>query len=328
MLGFQPLGRAVLSKGFIWTQRLALVVTEGLDTFAATGVYPCPFVGALIVQEANDYVSILGTGFSQFQGALATTEAEDIFAATIQGGAVPDYQDLTLKIIRRSDADYASGWFNLLPQGSAWPRLTDTVLYNFILGQSGIWGNTPRIGVDGRGADFLQFEADPRATVEMLTDWETAWGLPDIILTQPKTVEARQKALWNRYTMLGAQSPGFFVQQAKNIGYAIKIEEHSPFMCGISSCGDTRSAGNDSWFRWELSGAVGGNIRFYWDVQVLNPRLSWFRCGSGQCGIDPSLRIGIYEDLEALMHRYAPAHTSLSFDYSGLIAQDVYAGTP
>src|ERR1019366_3464202 len=247
--------------------------------------------------------------------------AFDTVLVEIQGGAVPDLQDLSLNLIRRDDADYASGWFNLLPQGSAWPRLTDTVLYNFILGQSGIWEN-----VDSRGADLLEYEAAPRRPGEMLSDWETAWGLPDVILTQPKTVEARQKALWNRYTMLGAQSPGFFVQQAKNIGYAIKIEEHSPFMCGISSCGDTRSAGNDSWFRWELSGAVGGNIRFYWDVQVLNPRLSWFRCGSGQCGVDPSLRIGIYEDLEALMHRYAPAHTSLHFDYSGVIAQNPFSG--
>jgi uncharacterized protein YmfQ (DUF2313 family) len=278
----------------------------------------------MTITEVLDSVIATGTGFSTFQGSGMATEALDSFKAFITLGAVPDYPASAPIVNRRADTDYVTGWYNLLPQGSAWPRLNDTTLYKFLLGQSGIWGD-----VDSRAADFIELEADPRATVEMLADWERCWALPDPGVSEPMTVEARQWALANKYRFLGSQDPQFFVNQAAAIGYQIKIIEHSPFMAGISQAGDTRAlSGPDAGFRWECSGDLGPNIRFYWSVLVLNPRLSWFRAGSGQAGVDPHLRVALYTDLETRINCLKPAHTQVYFDYSGLTAMGAMAGTP
>jgi uncharacterized protein YmfQ (DUF2313 family) len=69
--------------------------------------------------------------------------------------------------------------------------------------------------------------------------------------------------------------------------------------------------------------------RFYWTVHVDQAKLVWFRCASGQCGVDPHLRIGTADDLECLLNRWKPAHTQIIFDYSGLSNPgDPMAGTP
>jgi uncharacterized protein YmfQ (DUF2313 family) len=331
MLGFQPLGAAPISRANIWSEALALTVTEANDTFAGSGLNVSAFFGAIAVTEVNDSVVAKVETPSDFYGPLLATEANDIVSVILQTGPTPAYQDTSARVARRSDEDYTAGFFNLLPQGSAWPRLPDSVLHDFLLGLSGIWGQDDdgSVCVDGRAADLLQTEADPRATIEMLSDWEQAWGLPDTCLKEPLTIADRQKALINRYRMLGAQDPAFFVQQAADIGYAIKVEEHSPWTCGISQVGDTHNLTSPSInFRWELSGHIGPEIRFYWTVLVLNPRLSWFRADSGQCGVDPFLRVGLDSDLECLMNRLKPAHSVLRFDYSGELTQGQFAGTP
>jgi uncharacterized protein YmfQ (DUF2313 family) len=231
--------------------------------------------------------------------------------------------------IRRSDTDYATALTSLLPQGSAWPTEPGTVLQNLLLGLCGIWGQSaanPGPSVDGSAADLLGIETDPRYTTQMLPDWEQAFGLPDSCLAEPLTIADRRTALVARVTMLGAQDPQFMVATAANIGYQIEVLEHSPFMCGISQVGDTTGlSGVSSNFRWEIGPT---SMRQWWTVLVLQPRLSWFRCGSGQCGIDPMLIVGIYTDLECLLTRIKPAHSALQFDYSGVLLNGAMAGTP
>ena len=238
---------------------------------------------------------------------------------------------------RRTADEYAQAFAALLPTGPAWPREPESELQIVISGMAEIWGdpaNRPdadtQVSVDGRAADFLITEADPRVTLELLPDWEKAFGLPDECLAEPVTIEARHNALINRYTMLGSGAPAFFVAQAANIGYAIAIEEHSPYMCGISRVGDTRPSDPNAVsvnFRWEFGDPT---MRFYWTVLILHPRLSWFRVGQGggQVGVDPMLRIGLATDLECLIRRIQPGHGSVFFDYSGLVIGGALAGTP
>jgi uncharacterized protein YmfQ (DUF2313 family) len=229
---------------------------------------------------------------------------------------------------RRSDSDYAAAWTQLLPSGSAWPRNTSSVLQNFLLGMSGIWGqqpvNFPSLSVDGRAADMVEIEADPRFAIEMLPDWETAFGLPDTCLAEPLTIGDRHKSLVARYIMLGAQDPGFMIGIAQSIGYAVQLQEHSPFMCGVSQVGDTRIlTGPSTNYRWELGDTP---VRQSYTVLVLNPRLSWFQCGAGQCGVDHMLTIGLYTDLECMMTRIKPAHTMIFFNLSGVTVNGQFAG--
>jgi uncharacterized protein YmfQ (DUF2313 family) len=215
--------------------------------------------------------------------------------------------------IRRSGDDYGEGFSRLLPRGDAWDRDPGKPLSRLLRGLGQIWGNP----VDSRAADLLEIETDPRQTVEMLPDWEAAFGLPDACVAERLTVADRQKALVQKMTTEGGQSIAYFKSIATALGYSIVITEYSPFMCGVSQCGDTRpldqTTSVESDYRWQIGPP---EIRFYWRIHVLGIRLTWFRCGAGECGVDPLVRIALATDLECLFRRYKPAHTDVIFDYS------------
>lgn len=220
--------------------------------------------------------------------------------------------------IRRGQDDYAAALTALLPSGDAWPRDPGSVLMRVVRGIAGVFGF-----VDARAADLLERESDPRATIELLPDWERNFGLPDACVAEPITVGDRQKALVVKMTTLGGQSRDFFVDLAASIGYTIRITEYAPFMCGVSECGDTTDEFGDA--RWEIGPP---EIRFYWTVHVGLARLTWFRMGAGELGVDHHLEIGLATDLECLLRRYKPGHTDILFDYSGLAVGGEFAGTP
>jgi uncharacterized protein YmfQ (DUF2313 family) len=215
--------------------------------------------------------------------------------------------------------EYAGALRDLLPDGPAWPRLSSSYLQKWCAGNGLIWGD-----VDASAAQLLTVDSDPRATIAMLPDWERNFGLPDPCLAlPPQTIGARQAALVNKMTIEGGQSIAFFTSVAASLGYAITITEYSPFQCGISQCGDTRNQAGV--YRWQIGPPT---IRYYWTVNVGLAGLSWFRCGEGQCGVDPSLTIGADTGLECRLKQWAPAHTQVLFNYSGLAAQGDMAGTP
>lgn len=251
--------------------------------------------------------------------------------------------------VRRTGDDYGDALAKLLPTGQAWPRERSSVLMRVVAGLCKVWGF-----VDGRAADLLEREADPRSTVELLSDWERNWGLPDPCFAQPLTVADRQIMLVQKMTLLGAQSRAFFVDVMAQVGHEIQIREWSPFMAGVSRVGDTRGewgeifrgggrfpvsgepdggeidshvvvSGDRYDFRWEIGPP---EMRYYWSVRVDLAKLSWFRASSGQAGVDPHLRIGLADDLECLLNRWKPAHTQLVFDYSYLRYGGPMQGTP
>jgi uncharacterized protein YmfQ (DUF2313 family) len=229
--------------------------------------------------------------------------------------------------VRRSGDDYAWALLSLLPQGQAWPRDPGTTLVKTITGLAEEWGF-----FDGRAADLLERESDPRATLELLPDWERNWGLPDPCFAGlPQTIGDRQKLLVLKMTLLGAQSREFFIEAAARLGYTITISEFAPFMAGVSQAGDTRKPPLDpnplvGEYRWYIGPK---EMRFYWTVHVGLGKLTWFRASKGQAGVDPHLRIGKALDLECLIRRWKPAHTEVVFDYSGLgWGDDPMAGTP
>jgi uncharacterized protein YmfQ (DUF2313 family) len=151
-------------------------------------------------------------------------------------------------------------------------------------------------------------------------------------------------------TVLGGQSRQWFIDAAAQLGYSITITEYRPFMVGIDRCGDNRVYGDGSlmhnaWGQpilnpngtpvqlgelseWPNYGLGPRENRYYWQVHVHAGSLMWFRCGSGQCGVDPHLLIGRDTDLECILERWKPAHTQIIYDYSGLVPDDPFAGTP
>lgn len=219
--------------------------------------------------------------------------------------------------------DYGRAFALLFPTGPAWPQDEDTTFQRVVRSLAAALGD-----LDARACALINIEADPRLTLEMLGDWERAYGLPDTCVAEPQTIPARRAALIQKMTLVGEQSRPFFIGLATGLGYRITISEFSPFMAGVSRVGDTRApvaTGDD--YRWRIG---GWDMRFAWRVNIVSPRLSWFRVGTGggQVGVDPHLRIGQATDLECVLRRYKPAHTDLIFNYSGIGVADPMAGTP
>jgi len=223
------------------------------------------------------------------------------------------------KYIKHSQDDYAEVISQLLPQGDAWPRDPDGVDMQVIQGLAGPWGNDIANSVD----ILLRIESFPPFSINMLTDWETSFGLPDPCWAPGHTIDERHNILAIRMTMVGAQSRAFFIYVASLLGYTITITEYAPFMCGVSECGDAWD--DQGYSRWEIGPE---EIRYYWNVHVSALSLTWFRVSTGQVGVDPHLRFGIADDLECLLNRWKPAHTTIIFDYSTVAPGGALAGTP
>lgn len=220
--------------------------------------------------------------------------------------------------VTRSGSDYAYAFARLLPRGKAWSRDQNSTIMKTVAGLTAIWGT-----VEQYASTLLERESDPRQTVLLLPDWERNWGLPDPCLVTPQTIGDRQRALVNKMTTIGGQSRAFFIQAAALEGSTIQIKEFSPFMCGISQCGDTRDEFGQ--YRWYIGPP---EMRFYWTAQVGDARLTWFRAGVGQAGVDHHLTIGIPIDADCLLNRWKPAHTQVVFDFSNLATGGSMQGTP
>lgn len=197
--------------------------------------------------------------------------------------------------VRRTAADYASAFMSLLPQGLVWPR-TIGVLTNVVKGLTQVFGY-----VDDRAADLLETETDPTKTIELLPEWERAWGLPDNCIPIPPSDElTRRVNLVDKITLLGEQSRAFFIGRGLKYGETIVIREYAPYMCGVSRVGDTRMLTVENsdplYFRWQLGPPEN---RFYWTVKITALLASFMGA-----------------DLYCLLRRWKPAHTEVIFDYS------------
>ena len=249
--------------------------------------------------------------------------------------------------VTRTGEDYAVAMQGLLPSGQAWPRAWDEMLMLVVRGLTRIWGD-----FEIRASKLLEMESDPRQTIELLPDWERNWGLPDPCYDAPQSIYERQRALVMRMTIEGAQSREFFIEVAAQIGYTITITEYRPFTIAMDGCGDCRVHGalppdpmRNQWGQiiynprgqpvaqgelseWPNYGLGPLANRYYWTVHVGQAKLVWFRCASGQCGVDPHLIIGLADDLECLLDRWKPGHTEIIYDYSGMTSGGEMAGTP
>lgn len=123
-------------------------------------------------------------------------------------------------------------------------------------------------------------EADALTSVEMIGDWERVLNLPDSCAPASSDLAARQLAANQRLVSIGGQSALYFQQLAARIGYTVEIQEYRPARIG------------DRIGRRLFSGAW----QFAWGVRVLIP-------GPAEL------------DLECLIRRHSPAHTTVFFIY-------------
>lgn len=191
-------------------------------------------------------------------------------------------------------ADYREQFQSLLPPGPAWPRDTDVYTTRLFAGLAEEFTR-----VDYRAQQLIE-EADPRTTFELLPDWERAAGLPDGCVSSSGTelsTAQRRDALVGRLTMLGAQSPAYFVALAASLGYAITItefEEHS-----VESSVEDYLYGPEWVHAWQVNGVENTIVEKTVEDSVDDPLASWTNV-----------------ILECVLRRFKPAHSILLFNYT------------
>lgn len=188
--------------------------------------------------------------------------------------------------------DYLAQLLALLPQGSIWTRDPTSNM-----------GRTLRAlaaglaRVDARG-DRLVEEADPRTTLELLSDWERVAGLPDPCLGSAPTIQQRRASLVAKLTGLGGQSPAYFQAVAAALGFTVSIVEFRQFRVNKSRVGDR---------------LYGPDWRFTWRVVAPLNTIHYFRVG--QSAVGEPLRVWGNDVLECVIRDLAPAHTIVQFAY-------------
>jgi uncharacterized protein YmfQ (DUF2313 family) len=100
-------------------------------------------------------------------------------------------------------------------------------------------------------AERLLDESDPRATYELLPDWERNVGLPDSCVPGAQTVEQRRAALIARLALGGNLSRQYLLTAAARLGYAITITEFLPY--SVDSDVDEPLYGEDWAFAFRAS---------------------------------------------------------------------------
>jgi len=191
-----------------------------------------------------------------------------------------------------STDEYRSHLQALLPQGSAWPRAADATLTQLL---SALADEFERLDLR---VDQLIDEADPRTTLEMLTDWERVLKLPDPCVTESQTTQARRNALVGKLVSIGGQSLAYFIGVAASLGFTVTITEFHPFLAGQGLAADPLT--NGDWaYAWRING----------------PQTTFRNFEAGRSTAGEPLRDWGNKLLECVISRLKPAHTTLSFSY-------------
>lgn len=181
-----------------------------------------------------------------------------------------------VKLIPATVEQYRDLLRQLLPPGRLWRRPVGDAFVQLLTGLAG-----ELVRVHDRLVDLLA-EVHPGTADEMIGDWEEALGLPEPDAGTPGTLAERQDVAHAHLLAQGGQTAAYFIELAAAAGHAITIDARyaQPFRVQQNRVGDRLYAA------WWV---------FVWRVNVAGP--------------------GPLEQLEALLWRYAPAHTFIEFNY-------------
>lgn len=198
--------------------------------------------------------------------------------------------------------DYGKQLLDLMPPGQAFSRDPGTQLEQVLLGCAVEFSR-----VEARG-DQLAIEVIPSETNELLTDWERVAGLPDKCSGKlEETIQGRRNALLAKLSSTGGQSPAYFIEVARSLGYDVTITEFRPFLAGSSRAGDPLT--NGDWI-------------YTWRINAPETTIIEFRAGLSAAG-EP-LRTWGNDTLECKINQLKPAHTHVIFSYGAIEAEETY----
>ncbi len=189
-------------------------------------------------------------------------------------------------------AGYTQKLLSLLPNGAAWPRETGTVLAAIAEAGAGEFSRVQQ------RLNALLVEDDPRRAVELLPDWEEAYGLPDPCAGTEQTVEGRRERVVQKSAMRGGQSAAYFIELAAALGYAVGITTFPVATCE-SEC--TAPLHDEPW-------------RFAFRVDAPETTVHTMNCLSA---CNEALSTWGNEVLECAMRRHTHSHNHVLFGYGG-----------
>jgi uncharacterized protein YmfQ (DUF2313 family) len=175
--------------------------------------------------------------------------------------------------------EYGRAAVNLLPPSRLWPTRMESSLRRLLAALGARFA-----AVEARGSMLLA-EVYPPSTVELLTDWERALGLPDECTPLGETLQVRRARVVQKLTLKASPTAERFEALAEALGYeGVTVEE--------------------------------GPEPLQFTVSVPAARVTYFRAGESRCG-DPLAQFEAPSDLECILAKEKPAHTRLTFAYTG-----------
>ncbi|EME69707.1 hypothetical protein H261_11744 [Paramagnetospirillum caucaseum] len=191
----------------------------------------------------------------------------------------------------RDTETYARLMLALLPPGRAWPRDPNSLRGQMVAAQSAEFAR-----IDAAFEQILA-ERSPATALLLLAEWEAVLGLPDECTGGAETIAERRAAAHARMIATGGQSPAYFVELAKALGYDITITQYRARWSGRRRCGESFGAEDMQW-TWKVSCTTG----------TIRPR----RFGQSFCG-EKFTTWGNYP-LVCMIRRLAPAGTVVLFE--------------
>lgn len=193
-----------------------------------------------------------------------------------------------------SAEDYLHQAQELMPAGPAWPRDLDAYVSRLLLGL-----NAEFARVDQHATTLLD-EADPRTAADLLLDWERVAGLPDGCVAsagEDQSTVQRRSALLARLTMVGAQSPAYYVALAASLGYQITVTEFD--VHDVEDDVEAPIAGEPWAHVWQIESTLHQVVEITVESSVEDALADWSNVV-----------------LECVLNRFKPAHTLLLFAYT------------
>jgi uncharacterized protein YmfQ (DUF2313 family) len=192
-----------------------------------------------------------------------------------------------------TNSDYCTAIRYLMPTGRVWPADADTTQ------QQAVEALAPTPARASARALNLLRDAFPSTADELLPEWEASLGLPDPCAGPEPTIALRQAQVTARFISGGGQSPPYFVNFAKTLGYDVTVEQFSPFRVGANTVGQP---------------LYGADWAFAWQVNAPQFSISYFAVDVSAVG-EPLATWG-NTVLQCELRRLAPAHTTVIFNYS------------
>jgi len=137
------------------------------------------------------------------------------------------------------------GLMALHPRGALWPRDPGTVRYELM---ASLAAELARVI---QAYEQILAERSPRTALQLLAEWEEVLGLPDPCSGEPETIAERRAIAHARMIATGGQSPAYFVELARALGFEIEIVQYRARWFGLRRFGELYG-GEDMQFTWRV----------------------------------------------------------------------------